>query len=1033
MGNQEVETVTFMSYNPTGLDSTFKCRFLSNICEENDVDFVSVQEHMKFTANTDQYFRQKLPEFYQYVIPAHRSPGQDSGRAKAGLAQLIRKGIKIKKERIISHGYRVQAQILSLPSTRVLWLNTYLPTDPQLRGEYDDSILREVLGEVEGILASSTYDDVIWGSDLNWDMSRTSYFARTLSNFVEKTGLVSLWSSHPVPYTHVHTDNRSRSTIDHFLLSPRLISLVADCGIVERGDNLSRHCPIWVRLKLGSLPLRHSAGTWLPRKTSWSKASIAQIDSYTATLQSSLLSLPIPGAVWCTDIHCNSSDHCHDRDKMVLGILDKIVKACHSTLPQQGGRWVGGRNGKQGKSIPRWVEDVEPLRKLSLYWGGVWRKEGRPSIGWLHDTYVRHRSVYHHAVRKARASNDKVKAEKLLTAALQGDLALLKVMKNIKKGRGGPPELPDTVAGGSGEEEIVEKFRLVYSTLYNSAGSEAELRVLSDKVQALITPEAVDEVARVTGSTVKEAVCYMMKGKSDVSNSFTSDALLHAPDILFEQLSIVFRSWITHGNITPALLACSFLPLLKSSLKDPADTGSYRAIAGSSLILKVFERVILLLWGHLLESDSLQFGFKAKTSTTQCTWLVSEVVQHLLRSGTNPIVTVLDCTKAFDLCKFSILFTRILEKGVPPIVVRCLMSMYEDQHAWVKWGHAKSEKFTIKNGTRQGAILSPVFWAVYCDLMIKELRHLGVGAHVAGMFMGVACYADDVVLIAPCHQAMQLMLSTVEDFARRYNISFSTDPNPRKSKSKCILMIGKKRGMRKPPPLVLCGHDLPWVENAVHLGHELHESGLMDYDTVIKRAQFINKSVEIRNMFHWAAPADVLRALKTYCSSFYGCLLWDLSGSKALQVYSAWDTCVKLTWGCPRWTRTFLLQQVLNSSETSARTDILSRYGKFSKNLRESVSKEIRVLFNLVSRDLQTTTARNLRFVEDLSGTDVWTVSPGKLKQELDRNQFVDISPQDYWRVSYLGSLLQQREEAKHLGLEDRFKMLQELIDSLAR
>jgi hypothetical protein len=113
-------------------------------------------------------------------------------------------------------------------------------------------------------------------------------------------------------------------------------------------------------------------------------------------------------------------------------------------------------------------------------------------------------------------------------------------------------------------------------------------------------------------------------------------------------------------------------------VKDPANTGSYRAIAGSSLFLKVFEKVILILWGHLLASDSLQFGFKAKTSTTQCTWMVTVVVQHLLRTGTNPIVTVLDWTKAFDLCKFSILFTRILEKDVPPIVVRCLMSMYED-------------------------------------------------------------------------------------------------------------------------------------------------------------------------------------------------------------------------------------------------------------------------------------------------------------------------------------------------------------------
>ena len=141
-------------------------------------------------------------------------------------------------------------------------------------------------------------------------------------------------------------------------------------------------------------------------------------------------------------------------------------------------------------------------------------------------------------------------------------------------------------------------------------------------------------------------------------------------------------------------------------------------------------------------------------------------------------------------------------------------------------------------------LLSSALWAVYCYLMITELRALGVGAHVGGMFMGVACYADDVVLIAPCHQAMQMMLNTVEDFARRNNISFSTDPDPSKSKSKCIFVVGKKHGLRKPSPLMLCGHQLPWVESAVHLGHVLHQSGTMEHDTVVKRAQFIEKSSE---------------------------------------------------------------------------------------------------------------------------------------------------------------------------------------------
>ena len=45
----------------------------------------------------------------------------------------------------------------------------------------------------------------------------------------------------------------------------------------------------------------------------------------------------------------------------------------------------------------------------------------------------------------------------------------------------------------------------------------------------------------------------------------------------------------------------------------------------------------------------------------------------MLRGGINPIVTVLDCSKAFDKCKFSHLFRRLLDKGLPAVVVRVLV------------------------------------------------------------------------------------------------------------------------------------------------------------------------------------------------------------------------------------------------------------------------------------------------------------------------------------------------------------------------
>ena len=115
-------------------------------------------------------------------------------------------------------------------------------------------------------------------------------------------------------------------------------------------------------------------------------------------------------------------------------------------------------------------------------------------------------------------------------------------------------------------------------------------------------------MSRITGAIVNKAVGRMKAGKGDVTGGYTTDAILNAPDDLFEAFAGVYRSWIIHGDATRSLLACSFLPLIKNSLKNPSELNSYRAIAGYSILLKLFDNVILLLWGHLLSSDSLQSG-----------------------------------------------------------------------------------------------------------------------------------------------------------------------------------------------------------------------------------------------------------------------------------------------------------------------------------------------------------------------------------------------------------------------------------------
>ena len=169
-----------------------------------------------------------------------------------------------------------------------------------------------------------------------------------------------------------------------------------------------------------------------------------------------------------------------------------------------------------------------------------------------------------------------------------------------------------------------------------------------------------------------------------------------------------------------------------------------------------------------------------------------------------------------------------------------------------KWGDAKSSLMTISIGTRQGAILSPVFWAVYADPMLHRLRELGLGAHVSGLFMGAVCYAHDVLLIAPTKNAIQRMLLELEEFANESNIAYSTDPVPAKSKSKCLYGLGKRTNLEKPAPLTQCGRELPWVNQDDHLGNVLTVQG----DADIKRAQFIGSSVQI-------GPSECVRCHET--------------------------------------------------------------------------------------------------------------------------------------------------------------------------
>ena len=255
-------------------------------------------------------------------------------------------------------------------------------------------------------------------------------------------------------------------------------------------------------------------------------------------------------------------------------------------------------------------------------------------------------------------------------------------------------------------------------------------------------------------------------------------------------MAAVFRSWLTHGTVTRSFLACAFLPLVKG-LKDPSLTASYRAVAGTSLILKLFDYVTLDIWGESLASDSLQFGYKEGTCTTKCSWLVMTLADHFRRRGSPIMIATLDAKQGFDRCSWKKIF-QSLRGWLPAVVTRLLMFVYIEQFARVRWGNAESAPFRLSNSTRQGSVISPAIWCAYVEDLFARLRQLAIGCRIHRVYYGITVYADDLVLMAPSRDALQRMLRELRSL-QRISTLYSPPSQPPLSQSQSASGCAAKR------------------------------------------------------------------------------------------------------------------------------------------------------------------------------------------------------------------------------------------------
>jgi hypothetical protein len=161
--------------------------------------------------------------------------------------------------------------------------------------------------------------------------------------------------------------------------------------------------------------------------------------------------------------------------------------------------------------------------------------------------------------------------------------------------------------------------------------------------------------------------------------------------------------------------------------------------------------------------------------------MLKEVVAYYTENGGPVYCTMLDVTKAFDRVHYSKLFKELLKHNIPLVFIRLLLNFYTNHVTLVSWnGICSTVFFSVKNGVKQGGVISPVLFCIYVDGLSMSLKNSGFGCFFGRLFFGALAYADDIVLLTPTPRAMRSKLALCDDFAKEFHIVFNA------KKSVCI-------------------------------------------------------------------------------------------------------------------------------------------------------------------------------------------------------------------------------------------------------
>ncbi|MCO5572106.1 hypothetical protein L7F22_025857 [Adiantum nelumboides] len=159
-------------------------------------------------------------------------------------------------------------------------------------------------------------------------------------------------------------------------------------------------------------------------------------------------------------------------------------------------------------------------------------------------------------------------------------------------------------------------------------------------------------------------------------------------------------------------------------------------------------------------------------------------------------------TRSYDTVPRARLMNRMQMLGVPKEIMWGIMTLYGSVLGRIRTPEGDSDIIQSTIGVKQGCPLSPTLFGMYIDEVSDYIDKEGDrGAQLAGTWIPLLLYADDIVPIAESPDGMQRQLDVLQKFAEESGLSVNM------GKTKTMVFNTTTQWVRRSEPKFTYGQD----------------------------------------------------------------------------------------------------------------------------------------------------------------------------------------------------------------------------------